>query len=103
MRWDEVKRALPDDIKEAIFFVMKKKGLSQEEVGMRLGVTRTTFIGWFKGKISLRHVVAICIAMDVRFDISMEFVRLAGWFRKAYHIEPDYMIRKLKEESGWTE
>ena len=26
-----------------------------------------------------------------------------GWFRKAYHIEPDYMIRKLKEESGWTE
>lgn len=79
MRWDEVKRALPDDSKEAIFFVMKKKGLSQEEVGMRLGVTRTTFIGWFKGKISLRHVVAICIAMDVRFDISMEFVRLAGY------------------------
>jgi len=26
-----------------------------------------------------------------------------GWFRKAYHIEPDYMIRKLKEEIGWTE
>jgi hypothetical protein len=26
-----------------------------------------------------------------------------GWFREAYHIEPDYMIRKLKEESGWTE
>jgi transposase len=48
MWWDEVKRALPDDIKEAIFFVMKKKGLSQEEVGMRLGVTRTTFIGWLK-------------------------------------------------------
>ena len=26
-----------------------------------------------------------------------------GWFQKAYHIEPDYMIRKLKEEIGWTE
>ena len=27
----------------------------------------------------------------------------AGWFGKAYHIEPEYMIRKLKEESGWKE
>ena len=26
-----------------------------------------------------------------------------GWFRKVYQIEGDYMIRKLKEESGWTE
>ena len=25
------------------------------------------------------------------------------WFCEVYQIEPDYMIRKLKEESGWTE
>ena len=76
--WAEIKRTLPDDVKKAIFFVMKKKGLSQEEMGMRLGVTRTAFANWFKGKISLRHIIAICIALDVRVDVSMEFIRLAG-------------------------
>ena len=28
--------------------------------------------------MSLKHIVAICIALDVRADIGMEMVRLAG-------------------------
>ena len=40
-------------------------------------------------------------ARETKEEIEDFFRR--GWFRKAYHIEPDYMIRKLKEEIGWTE
>ena len=48
---------------------MEKKGLSQDEMSMRLGVSRTAFAGWFRERISLRHLVAICIAADVRADM----------------------------------
>ena len=79
MLWAEVKRTMPDGIKEAVFTLMRRKGITQEEIGMRLGVSRTAFAKWFKKGISLRHVVAICIAMDVRVDVSLEFVKLAGY------------------------
>jgi transcriptional regulator with XRE-family HTH domain len=79
MLWAEVKRTLPDGIKEAVFALMRRKRISQEEIGMRLGVSRTAFAKWFKKDISLRHVIAICIALDVRMDVGLEFVKLAGY------------------------
>jgi len=48
------------------------------ELAMRMGVSRAAWRKWCAEKMSLRHIVAICIALDVRADLGMELVRLAG-------------------------
>ena len=45
---------------------------------MRMGVSRAAFRKWCGRRMSLRHIVAVCIALDVRADIGIELVRLAG-------------------------
>lgn len=48
------------------------------ETVMRLGVSRAAVRKWCSERITLRHVVALCIALDVRADIGEEFVSIAG-------------------------
>ena len=80
---------------------MEKKGLSQDEMSMRLGVSRTAFAGWFRERISLRHLVAICIAADVRADIGMDIVRLGGYSFMATR-EQQLMVSFLYETKDIT-
>ena len=99
--WMSIKRQRFADVKTAILHIMKEKKITQEEIGMRLGVTRPTFAGWFKKEISLRHVVAICIALDVRADIGEELVRLAGYsFRNT--TEDALLLSFLFETQGFS-
>ena len=76
--WTKLKRAMPDEIGPAIQMILDEKGISQMELAMRLGCSRAVLFKWCAGRMSLRHVTAICIALDVRADIGMELVRLAG-------------------------
>lgn len=75
--WTKVKQDMPDTFKDAIQTIIDLKGISQNELAMRMGVSRAAPRKWCV-KPSLRHVVALCIAMDVRADIGEELVRLAG-------------------------
>ena len=76
--WMKLKMRMPDGIGSAIQLILDEKGITQMELAMRMGVSRTAWRKWCAEKMSLRHIVAICIALDVRADIGMELVRLAG-------------------------
>ena len=76
--WMKLKMNMPDTFRQAIQDIIDLKGISQNELAMRMGVSRAAPRKWCAGKPSLRHVVALCIAMDVRADIGEELVRLAG-------------------------
>lgn len=43
-----------------------------------MGVSRSTARKWCAGNPTLRHIVALCIAMDLRADIGEELVRIAS-------------------------
>lgn len=76
--WMKLKMNMPDSFRQAIQDIIDLKGISQNELAMRMGVSRAAPRKWCAGKPSLRHVVALCIAMDVRADVGEELVRLAG-------------------------
>ena len=74
----KLKIAMPDSIGKAVQLILDEKGISQMELAMRLGVSWAAWRKWCSERMSLKHIVAICIALDVRADIGMELVRLAG-------------------------
>ena len=76
--WMKLKIAMPDSIGKAVQLILDEKGISQMELAMRLGVSWAAWRKWCSERMSLKHIVAICIALDVRADIGMELVRLAG-------------------------
>ena len=47
---------------------------------MRLRVCRASVRKWCSERVTLRHVVALCIALDVRADIGEQLVIAAGLF-----------------------
>ena len=76
--WMMLCRNMPESIGEAVQLILNEKGISQMELAMRLGVSRTAWRKWCSERMSLRHIVAICIALDIRADVGWELVRLAG-------------------------
>lgn len=76
--WMKLKMMMPDNIADAVQFILDEKGISQQELSMRMGVSRAAFRKWCGKRMSLKHIVAVCIALDVRADIGVELVRLAG-------------------------
>ena len=81
--WAALEAELPDDIAGAVQVILDRKGLPQEELAMRLGVSRAALRKWCTRGMSLRHVVAICIALDVWGHVGENLVRLAGYsFRR---------------------
>lgn len=76
--WVKLKTEMPDSLGEALNLILHEKGITQMELAMRLGVSRAAWRKWCVCRMSLRHIVAVCIALDVRADIGMELVRLTG-------------------------
>ena len=76
--WSKLKKDLPDDFGEAVQFILDAKGITQSELAMRIGVSRFALSKWWTGPKTLKHVVAICIALDIRADVGEELVRKAG-------------------------
>lgn len=78
--WEKLRRDLPHNFGSAIQLILDEKGISQNELAMRLGVSRASVRKWCTERVTLWHVVALCIAMDVRADIGEELVNVAGLF-----------------------
>ena len=98
--WTKVKQDMPDTFKDAIQMIIDLKGITQNELAMRMGVSRAAPRKWCV-KSSLRHVVALCIAMDVRADVGEELVRLAGHSFKN-HLEDNILHGMLYETKDLT-
>lgn len=68
---------------------------------MRLGVCRAAVRKWCAKRVILRHVVAICIALDLRADICEALVRIAGYaFRNT--VEHMLLHSFLYDTAGFT-
>ncbi|MBQ4448497.1 MAG: helix-turn-helix domain-containing protein [Clostridia bacterium] len=78
MLWDRLKKELPNTFYKAVQFILDAKGISQDELAWRIGISRSAMQKWCKGKVTLTHIIALCIALDVRADIGEELVRIAG-------------------------
>ena len=76
--WMKMRMTMPDNIADAVQMILDEKGITQQELAMRMGVSRAALRKWCGRRMSLKHVAAICIALDVRADIGLELVRLAG-------------------------
>lgn len=64
---------------------------------MRLGVYRAAVRKWCTERVTFRHLVALCIALDVRADIGEELVGIAGLlFRRS---SEDELLRALLFET----
>ena len=78
--WEKLRRDLPQNFGNAIQLILDEKGISQNELALRLGVSRASVRKWCAERVTLRHVVALCIALDVRADIGEQLVISAGLF-----------------------
>ena len=78
--------------------ILDLKGITQMELAMRLGISRTALWKWCSEKMSLRHVVAICIALDVPGNIGEDLVHMAGYsFR---YTEEHKLLRFMLYNTG---
>jgi len=77
--WTSMLRDMPDSFREAVKKILEAKGISQENLAVRMGVTRAALNKWWsRERISKEHVVCICIALEVRADVSMELLRMTN-------------------------
>lgn len=73
--WLEFYKNIPDDFAEMIKEIMKRKGITQENLSFELGVDRKALVNYLnQDRPSVAHVVGICVALKVPYFISMEIL-----------------------------
>lgn len=64
--WLEFYKNIPDDFAEMIKAIMKRKGITQENLSFELGVDRKALLNYLnQDRPSVAHVVGICVALKV--------------------------------------
>ena len=78
--WMQLKAEMPDSTREAVQKIIDLKGVTQELLAARLGVSRKALNKWCaQDRMSVHHMVGICVALKLRPDIAEELVRLTGY------------------------
>ena len=79
--WMQLKADMPDTTREAVQKIIDLKGVTQELLAARLGVNRKALNKWcMQDRMSINHMVGICVALKLRPDIAEELVRLTGYY-----------------------
>lgn len=92
--WLEFYKNIPDDFAEMIKAIMKRKGITQENLSFELGVDRKALLNYLnQDRPSVAHVVGICVALKVPYFISMEILGTAGI--KLRSTEQDFLYRQF--------
>ncbi|ELB21463.1 hypothetical protein OIS_03478 [Enterococcus faecium EnGen0035] len=79
--WDDfMKSTVMLNFGESVKDIMKRKGITQEQLAFDLGVDRSTLREYLDPdkQFTLAHVVGICIALKLPYDISEMMVSKAG-------------------------
>ena len=78
--WAQMAREMPNDFKEAVKYVMKEKRITQENLAYDCGVDRKVIYNiLYEEQPSIEHVVGLCVAMGIRYDISIKLLGIAGY------------------------
>lgn len=73
--WLEFYKNIPDDFAEMIKEIMKRKGITQENLSFELGVDRKALVNYLnQDRPLVAHVVGTCVALKVPYFISMEIL-----------------------------
>lgn len=92
--WLEFYKNIPDDFAEMIKEIMKRKGITQENLSFELGVDSKALVNYLnQDRPSVAHVVGICVALKVPYFISMEILGAAGI--KLRSTEQDFLYRQF--------
>lgn len=92
--WLEFYKNIPDDFAEMIKAIMKRKGITQENLSFELRVDRKALLNYLnQDRPSVAHVVGICVALKVPYFISMEILGAAGI--KLRSTEQDFLYRQF--------
>lgn len=92
--WMEFYKNIPDDFAEIIKEIMKRKGITQENLSFELGVDRKALSNYlYQDRPSVAHVVGICVALKVPYFISMEILGAAGIQLRS--TELDFLYRQF--------
>lgn len=78
--WAEMREEIRQagTLKEAVGMILNRKGISWEELALRIGVDRKTLVGWLSRKnVSTQHMICVCVGLQLRGDIGNELIRLA--------------------------
>lgn len=74
--------------------IMKRKGITQENLSFELGVDRKALLNYLnQDRPSVAHVIGICVALKVPYFISMEILGAAGI--KLRSTEQDFLYRQF--------
>ncbi len=77
--WADLLRTLPDSFGPAVKAILDAKGLTQEELALRLGIDRRNLHRWWgQERASVPHVVGICVALGLRADVALALLQLSG-------------------------
>lgn len=92
--WRDLYLSMPDNFGGAIKEVLKRKGVTQEELAGRLGVSNKAVYNYLNAdQPSLAHIVGICVALKLPYFISMELIENAGY--RLRRTEADFMYRQF--------
>lgn len=92
--WLEFYKNIPDDFAEMIKEIMKRKGITQENLSFELGVDRKALVNYLnQDRPSVAHVVGICVALKMPYFISMEILGADGI--KLRSTEQDFLYRQF--------
>lgn len=92
--WLEFYKNILDDFAEMIKAIMKRKGITQENLSFELGVDRKALLNYLnQDRPSVAHVIGICVALKVPYFISMEILGAAGI--KLRSTEQDFLYRQF--------
>ena len=71
---------MPQNLKDALKYIMSKKGITQEALALDCGVDRKVIYNiLYEEQPSLEHVVGICIALRIPGYVSEKVLRIAGY------------------------
>lgn len=77
--WLDLYKSCPADFSEAITEIMKKKGITRENLALDVGVDRRAIYRYLnEEEPSAAHVVGLCVALKLPYYVSMDLLDLAG-------------------------
>ena len=92
--WRDFYKEMPDDFAAIVREIMKRKGITQENLSLELGVDRKALMNYLnQDRPSVAHVVGICVALGIPYFISMDVLGAAGIRLRATEI--DFIYREF--------
>ena len=78
--WMDIYKELDDEFGESIKTIMSRKNLTQETLAAMLGVSPKALYNYLNSdKVSLPHIIGICVALSLPYFISTELIGNAGY------------------------